>query len=135
MSMIDSDWSELASRALQVQQRAYAPYSEFSVGAAILSLEGNIFGGCNVENASYGLGICAERNAVAAMIASGDKRNASALVASRGAVSPCGACRQVLSEFGSGFPIALLDSETGQIQGTYSIQELLPSAFHQGSLG
>lgn len=120
---------ELVLAALYVQRRAYAPYSNFLVGAAIRTASGNVISGCNFENASYGLSLCAERGAVAAMIASGEREIGMVAVASRGAVTPCGACRQVLSEFGSNFSVILVDSETQEVRQRWLIDELLPGAF------
>ena len=94
------EWDQMVAAAKAVQQRAYAPYSDFQVGVALLS-EGEIFTGCNVENASLGATVCAERHAVAAMIKAG-KQRIEGLVVVTPAVqpkSPCGLCRQVLAEF------------------------------------
>ena len=127
--MSDDELEQLIKAALDVQKRAYAPYSEFQVGAAILSESGGIYLGCNVENASYGLANCAERVAIGTMIASGDKEIAAVVVASKEGVSPCGACRQVLAEFGGDFPVHCVDSETGEFGRTWSMEELLPGRF------
>ena len=106
---------QLLAAATAVRLRAYAPYSNFQVGAALLAKDGRIFTGCNVENLSYGLTICAERNAVFAAVAAGVREfEAIAIVAdTREAISPCGACRQVMAEFGD-FKIisATLDGRT-----------------------
>ena len=93
---------QLLAAATAVRLRAYAPYSNFQVGAALLAKDGRIFTGCNVENLSYGLTICAERNALFAAVAAGVREfDAIAIVAdTREPVSPCGACRQVMAEFG-----------------------------------
>ncbi len=95
---------QLLKRARAALKRAYAPYSNFQVGAAVLLEDGRIFTGCNVENASYGLTICAERNAVFAAVAASARKPAIVAVAvvnRRGVpCSPCGACRQVIAEFG-----------------------------------
>ena len=93
---------QLLDAATAVRLRAYAPYSNFQVGAALLAKDGRIFTGCNVENLSYGLTICAERNAIFAAVAAGVREFAAiAMVAdTREPVSPCGACRQVMAEFG-----------------------------------
>ena len=92
----------IVQSATAVRLRAYAPYSNFQVGAALLAKDGRIFTGCNVENLSYGLTICAERNAIFAAVAAGVREFAAiAIVAdTREPVSPCGACRQVMAEFG-----------------------------------
>jgi cytidine deaminase len=116
--------------ARAAMKHAYAPYSRFRVGAAILLSDGRIFSGCNVENASYGLTICAERNAVFSAVAGSSKKPeivAAAVVNHRGiACSPCGACRQVLAEFG---PRAVVwyQGEGGLTQRT--MRELLVDGF------
>ena len=92
----------LIATATAARLAAYAPYSNFQVGAALLAKDGRVFTGCNVENLSYGLTICAERNAIFAAVAAGVREfDAIAIVAdTREPVSPCGACRQVMAEFG-----------------------------------
>ncbi len=127
---------ELVQVALAAQQKAYAPYSEFRVGAAILGDNGKIYGGCNVENASYGLCICAERTAVVSAVYDGMKRLlAVAVVASCDPpAAPCGACRQVLMEFaGAGDVPVILVSENGTRAET-TLQALLPRAFGPADL-
>ena len=94
------DFEPLIEAALKVREHAYAPYSEFAVGAAVLTEDGNIFVGCNVENASYGLAICAERNAIASAIAAGKRKFVAVAIAATPLASPCGACRQFIFEFG-----------------------------------
>lgn len=120
---------QLAQLALDVQRRAYAPYSNFLVGAAIRTTSGDVFSGCNVENASYGLTICAERAALCAMVAGGAREIEAVAIASVGGAAPCGACRQALVEFGVNFCVTLIDSETQAVQQRWPMQELLPSAF------
>ena len=93
--------AQLVSAARAVRLRAHAPYSRFRVGAAVLDERGRIHVGCNVENASYGLTVCAERNAVAAAIAAGAKRVRAVAVCTATGATPCGACRQVLAERGA----------------------------------
>ena len=97
----DETWGALVEAAARARVRAYAPYSGYAVGAAILAADGAIFAGCNVENASYGLALCAERNAVAHLIAAGQTRVAAIAVITPGpeAGRPCGLCRQTLCEF------------------------------------
>src|SRR5919106_5668640 len=92
---------KLMRAALDAQQRAFCPYSNFPVGAALRTAGGTIYQGVNVENASFGLTICAERVAASAAIAAGEREFAAIAVASRGGVTPCGACRQFLAEFNS----------------------------------
>jgi cytidine deaminase len=132
MSIVD--WKALHQAALDVRARAYAPYSKFSVGAALLSADGRVFAGCNVENASYGLCICAERNAVFAAVAQGARSfDAIAIVSSAQApVTPCGACRQVLAEFAPSFEVRCF-GENGSVQ-QYTTSGLLPAAFSDDAL-
>ncbi|HRJ70982.1 MAG TPA: cytidine deaminase [Terrimicrobiaceae bacterium] len=122
------DFDALIQSALEVRQRAYAPYSHFSVGAALLAENGEVFLGCNVENLSFGLTLCAERSAVVAAVAAGQTRfQALAIVADTATpISPCGACRQVLAEFSPDLPIVLA-TVRGKRE-TYSLDELLPRA-------
>jgi cytidine deaminase len=123
------DWSVLQERARLVATAAYAPYSRFHVGAALLAEDGRIFCGCNVENASFGLTVCAERNAVFAAVASGAKRFSALVVVTSSAlpVTPCGACRQVLYEFGPSFPVRCYGQAGDEL--ITSCEELLPRAF------
>ncbi|HDQ45890.1 MAG TPA: cytidine deaminase [bacterium] len=122
----DRDLFEIAKRALG---NAYAPYSRFRVGAAVLTREGNVYSGCNVENSSYGLTVCAERNAVFKAISEGARAfDTLALVSeSSHPVSPCGACLQVLSEFTPALRILLCTPDG--IRRTTTLSELLPDAF------
>lgn len=127
-------YDDLVTAARSARENAYAPYSRFSVGAALRTKGGKIFRGCNVENISFGLTICAERNAVFAAVADGEREfEAVAIVAdSKSPVTPCGACRQVLAEFGLDLQVcsANLEGETF----TASLGELLPRA-QEGILG
>ncbi|HVV52618.1 MAG TPA: cytidine deaminase, partial [Polyangia bacterium] len=113
-----------------VRRRAHAPYSKFTVGAAVLDERGRVHLGCNLENASYGLTVCAERNAVAAAVAGGARRIAAVAVAS-GAIPPalpCGACRQVLAELGAPDTEVLIAGPSGGAERT-TLGDLLPRAF------
>lgn len=124
----------LIDAALAARQNAYAPYSNYQVGAAILTQTGNIVSGCNVENASYGLCNCAERNAIFRAVAQegNQMRVMACVVATDDGGTPCGACRQVLAEFapGGNVPLCvLLVDKTGQIVHDTTLAELLPMAF------
>jgi cytidine deaminase len=123
------DWPRLRAAAEAVRRHAYAPYSNFQVGAALLTENGRIFTGCNVENASFGLTVCAERNAVFAAVAQSALRFVALAVVSSAAtpVTPCGACRQVLSEFPPDFALRCYGDEDTEIACTS--KELLPYAF------
>jgi cytidine deaminase len=116
----------LVEAAWNARQRAYAPYSNFAVGAALLAADGRIFSGCNVENLSYGLTNCAERVAIGAAVASGVRDFVAVAVVADTTVpiSPCGACRQVLAEFG--VPQVILANRTECIE--FTLEELLPRA-------
>ncbi len=118
----------LISAARSAQAHAYAPYSKFRVGAALEGVDGDVFLGCNVENASYGLTICAERAAVCAAVSAGVTRFRRAVVVSDvdPPAAPCGACRQVLSEFGLDLPIEGVGS-TAVVR--WRLSDLLPAAF------
>jgi cytidine deaminase len=126
---VNIDWPALTQRAREASQAAYAPYSHFHVGAALLTDDGRIFSGCNVENASFGLCICAERNAVFAAVAQGARRFVALAVvtSSERAVTPCGACRQVLHEFAPSFEIRCYGQAGAEL--ATQVSELLPHAF------
>ncbi len=119
----------LIQAAVASRDYAYAPYSKFQVGAAVLTASGEIFAGCNVENASYGLTICAERVAVGSAVAAGHKQIVAIAVATAGGHSPCGACRQVLSEFGPAMEVLLVDADDPSKVRTTSLDKLLPEQF------
>jgi cytidine deaminase len=125
----------LRERAFAAMERAYAPYSNFRVGAALLASDGSISEGCNVENAAFPAGICAERGAVAAAVARGNRSFETMLVATEAddPTPPCGLCRQVLEEFS---PHLLVVSVTrGGREARWTLDELLPKAFTPHSLG
>ncbi len=120
----------LIAAACAARPRAYAPYSRFTVGAALLADDGQLFTGVNVENASYGLAVCAERNAVGAMVNAGGRRIVAVAVCTANGVTPCGACRQVLSEFvdhEADAPVWIVDGE-GTVRQT-TMAALLPDDF------
>ena len=119
---------QLAKAAIAAARHAHAPYSKFTVGAALQTAEGQVFSGCNIENSSYGLTICAERVAVFNAMTAGSRNFTMLAIASAGAVPPCGACRQVLAEFAESLPILLVELTTAEIKAT-NLTELLPNAF------
>ncbi|HBT50499.1 MAG TPA: cytidine deaminase [Petrotoga sp.] len=118
----------LYEEAMKTRENAYTPYSNFKVGASLLSDNGEIFSGCNVENASYGLSLCAERNTIFSAVARGERKFKAMLIVAEGEapVKPCGACRQVMAEFGD-FDVYLANTK-GKIEKT-KVSELLPNAF------
>jgi cytidine deaminase len=124
------DWEALASAAKAAAESAYCPYSHFSVGAAVLADDSSLFTGCNVENASYGLTICAERNAVCQLAASGRRivRAICIYTKTETPCPPCGACRQVLQEFQRG-SLAVLCVCDGATELETELDTLLPHAF------
>jgi cytidine deaminase len=124
---------ELVRRARAVMANAYAPYSHFHVGAAIEADDGSIHVGCNVENASYGLTICAERMAVGAAVAAGKRNLVRLAVASavEPPATPCGACRQLLAEFGLDLEIIAVGPKSER---RWTLRELLPEAFTREAL-
>ena len=121
------DHAGLIAKAMEAREKAHAPYSQFAVGAALLAKSGRVYTGCNVENASYGLSICAERTAVFKAVSEGERDfEAIAVVTDKG-VTPCGACRQVLMEFGEDIQV-IAANEAGGYR-VFDLQELLPEAF------
>lgn len=120
------DLRNLIEVAWGAREAAYAPYSKFQVGAAVLAVDGRVFGGCNVENLSYGLTNCAERVAIGAAVAAGVREFVRVVVVAdtRVPISPCGACRQVMAEFG--VPEVVLVNREEQL--VFSLEELLPRA-------
>ena len=138
------DAKELMKMAIEARQNAYAPYSRFAVGAALLAESGRVYTGCNIENASYGLTCCAERNAIFAAVGAGERRfkmlavaaDSPEPVAPCGAdspepVAPCGACRQVIAEFG--IPLVVMGNLKEETK-TMTAEELLPYGFGQESM-
>lgn len=127
-------WNTLLDAARAVRMKSYSPYSNFAVAAALLDGGGRIFTGVNVENASYGATICAERSAVVAAVTAGARRFMGMVVLAPGpkVVSPCGMCRQVLSEFTPSFPVRCYTPE-GEILET-DVAALLPHVFNSDNL-
>lgn len=128
--MTDQELIEMAHGA---RRQAYAPYSEFAVGAALLGKSGKVFVGCNVENASYGLTICAERVAVGVAMTCAEREFEAIAISVKGGGSPCGACRQVLNEFSPNLRVLMAD-ENGKLVREMLLDQLLPEAFGPHSL-
>ena len=120
--------TRLIEAAASAGSNAYAPYSRFPVGAALLTESGRIFIGCNVENASYGMTICAERVAATSAIAAGQQTFVAIALSLSGGGTPCGACRQFLAEFNPALPVLIHDSVADGVV-RMSLAELLPSRF------
>lgn len=124
---------KLVHAAIGSRDQAYAPHSHFYVGAALLMDDGEIVCGCNVENASYSMCLCAERVAAASAVAAGYRKWRAIAIASVGGVSPCGACRQFLSEFGTETTVVMVDVIDGAKK-IRKLSQLLPDAFDGSSL-
>ena len=132
MSAIDT----LFDTAIAMQARAYAPYSRFKVGAAVLGASGAVYGGCNVENAAFPVGSCAEQAAIVAMVGAGERTIAAVLVVGDGAalVTPCGGCRQRIREFAAkDVPIHIAGPEG--VRTSFTLEALLPESFGPDNLG
>jgi cytidine deaminase len=129
------DLDLLKQTAIAAHKHAYAVYSNFHVGAAVLGVNGQIYGGCNVENASFGLTLCAERNCIAQGIANGEKSFTALLIytQSQTLTPPCGACRQVIAEFFSKDALIIAVNQLGEQQ-SWQLAELLPNAFTKDNL-
>jgi|SRR5690554_441039 len=130
----EQTWDALFEAAVAARTQAYAPYSEFLVGAALLMESGKIFAGANVENASYGATICAERSAICGAVAQGERRVTALLVVTDAEqpAAPCGICRQVLAEFGDDMPIILANTDGRRVR--TSLDALLPFRFGKADL-
>jgi homotetrameric cytidine deaminase len=134
MSITPDQEQQLIAAATAARSRAYVPYSHYAVGAALLMADGEIFGGCNVENASYGLTSCAERNAIFGMIGRTDDasvrriRAVAVVTAGNDPATPCGACRQVIREFGKDAAIIIANTE-GTVFLRTTLDALLPHSF------
>jgi cytidine deaminase len=133
-SFPESLLENLIARAKAASEQSYSPYSRFRVGAALVTESGDVYSGCNVENASYGLAICAERNAVFQMAAQGARKIRALVVytPTPAPVPPCGACRQVINEFGPEAAIFCVCDGPDRLETT--LAKLLPDAFGPGNL-
>lgn len=125
-----SAFDKLFEEAKAARETAYAPYSNFQVGAAVLTSDGKVFSGCNVENGAYPEGTCAEAGAIAAMIRAGSKNIDEVVVMADAALcTPCGGCRQKLSEFASNKQIKIHVANLEGLRRTFTMEELLPAGF------
>jgi len=127
MELSDQD-RELVKLAAEARSKAYAPYSEYPVGAALRTESGNVFTGVNVENAAFPLSMCAERSAVFSAVTAGEKEFQAVAVATRNGGAPCGSCRQVLSEFGLETRVLIANQDQEVLKVT-TVGELLPGQF------
>ena len=125
--------AELVTAATTIRERAYAPYSKFKVGAALLGKSGQVYTGCNVENATYGESICAERTAILKAVSEGERKFDAIAVVTENGVSPCGSCRQVMMEFAPDMAVIIADTQ-GHIRVTTTVRELLPYGFTSDQL-
>lgn len=124
----DDKKEQLVAAAREARKWAYAPYSNYLVGAAVLTTSGRVYDGVNVENAAYPTTMCAERVAIFKAVSEGERDLQAIAVVTRNGGSPCGACRQVLSEFGLD-TLVLIADEQGEIQAESTVRDLLPGAF------
>jgi homotetrameric cytidine deaminase len=126
---LPEDWKTLVDSSRAARSRAWSPYSRFQVGAVIRNADGRLFTGCNVENASYGLTICAERVAMSTAVAAGATEPVLICVSLTGEPTPCGSCRQFLNEFNPNLLFLLDDCESTNPPECVTLDELLPRAF------
>jgi len=127
---MSTNFEVLLDAAQEAKKNAYAPYSHFHVGAALITEGGKIYSGCNVENTSYGLTICAERNAIFQMVAEGERKISEILIIgdAKEFLPPCGACRQVMSEFSSKDTIVYMCTQSGEVK-KVTMADILPFTF------
>lgn len=131
--LANEERQRLITAAIDARKWAYAPYSDYAVGAALLSASGRIYEGVNVENAAYPMTICAERVAVFKAVSEGERQFVAIAVVTKNGGTPCGACRQVLAEFGLDTTVLIADEE-GNLVLSSSVGELLPGAFQPQDL-
>ncbi|MDE3089925.1 MAG: cytidine deaminase [Chloroflexota bacterium] len=123
------DWDRLVNLARRARRNAYAPYSHYAVGAAVLAKSGKVYSGCNVENAAYPTSLCAERVAIFKAVSEGERDLIALAVVTSNGGSPCGACRQVFSEFAADDAIIVLASARGSRRKKFTVKEILPDRF------
>ncbi|MFO8035324.1 MAG: cytidine deaminase [Anaerolineales bacterium] len=128
MRLTEEEKGKLIQKAQQARQNAYAPYSGYKVGAALMTKAGNVYTGANVENAAYPATMCAERVALFSAVAAGERAFKALVVASRNGGTPCGSCRQAFSEFGLDTRVIIVEGG-GKIKQETTVGELLPGAF------
>ena len=128
-SDLPGEFQSLVRQAAEARELAYAPYSKFYVGAALLTADGKTFTGCNVENASYGLSLCAERTAICKAVSEGHKTFRAIAVAASPLASPCGACRQFIVEFGKDITVITFDPADQSQARVWTSKELIPESF------
>ena len=133
MTLSSEQRGQLIETALAARKWAYAPYSKYKVGAALLTASGKIYDGINIENAAYPSGICAERVAVFKAVSEGELEFNAIVVATNNGGTPCGACRQVLAEFGLDTEVIIVNGK-GTVTEETSVKDLLPGAFTSSSL-
>jgi len=119
----------LIKQAMTAREKAYAPYSQYTVGTAVLTADGHVFTGCNVENAAYPSSMCGERVAIFKAVSEGHRNIVAIAIVTRNAGSPCGGCRQVMREFGSEEMLVLMADANGNLIDEKSLGELLPRSF------
>lgn len=124
---------ELIQRAVQAYHQAYAPYSNYSVGAALVGESGAVYDGVNIENAVYPLTVCAERVAIFKAVSEGERSFSTIAVATKNGGTPCGSCRQVMAEFNPNATVLIANLE-GELVGEYLVKDLLPAAFGDDDL-
>ena len=129
MNKTIDDYSELVATAISARQASYSPYSKFAVGAALLTESGEVFIGCNVENASYGLCICAERTAICKAVSEGQQKFTAIAVAATPFATPSGACRQFIVEFGKQIDVICVDADQPSLVKMWTSGELIPESF------
>ncbi|HEX9091629.1 MAG TPA: cytidine deaminase [Anaerolineales bacterium] len=132
--LTDDVCQKLIDLAIEARELAYAPYSNYRVGAALLTRSGKFYTGVNVENAAYPTGTCAERVAIFKAVSEGEREFVALAVVTGNGGMPCGACRQVMAEFGLDLKVLIADAE-GKLRQEASLSELLPGAFRPGDLG
>ncbi len=123
------DFKRLIAEAKQARRHAYTPYSKYKVGAAVLAKSGKVYTGCNVENAAYPSGLCAERVAIFKAVSEGEREFAALAVVTSNLGSPCGACRQVISEFADDDAVIVLASTRGTRRKKFTMKQILPDRF------